>query len=120
MTTAATAVILALGGYRIVRLLGWDDFPPVLRLRRWVTGEYQVTSGNLAARQGISGDQPSRGYAYRRPTVGKLLECAWCIGFWVALAVVLCYHWSPSWTVIVLSPFALSTIYAFTARWLDP
>lgn len=38
------AIVLAFGCYRITRFLGWDDWPPILRVRQWAIGERWVTT----------------------------------------------------------------------------
>jgi len=32
-------IVLVLATYRLVRLAGWDDWPPIYRLRAWIIGE---------------------------------------------------------------------------------
>lgn len=44
------ALVLVFGAYRITRLLGWDDWPPILRVRQWAIGEQWVLSGSVRDR----------------------------------------------------------------------
>jgi hypothetical protein len=59
------AVVLALTVYRLTRLVVRDEFPPVARPREWVIRR-------------LGADHP----------VAYLVECPWCMSFWVAAAVV--------------------------------
>jgi hypothetical protein len=36
-------LIVVFGAYRLTRLAGWDDWPPVVRIRAWVIGERWVS-----------------------------------------------------------------------------
>lgn len=37
------ALVLVLGAYRLTRFLGWDDWPPIYRVRAWAIGERWVS-----------------------------------------------------------------------------
>lgn len=114
------ALVLTLGAFRLTRLAGWDTFPPVARARAWLTGEHVVhsTSANMA--MGVTGELPGYEYRYRRRLLAELLHCAFCAGFWVALAAYLAWRFEPRWTLYLLAPFALSAAVGLIARNLDP
>jgi hypothetical protein len=103
------AAILALAAFRICRLVGWDDFPPVSRARAWLTGETSSWSQT---------DQIQ--YEYRRPLLAHFLGCAFCQGFWTTVAVWGTWEAAPRWTLIVAVPFALSSAVGLVAKNLDP
>lgn len=72
------ALLIALASFRITRLVVYD------KISRWFRDVF---------------DDPS-GYGFRH-TVHDLLSCPWCIGFWSALILVVCYFVYPwAWTVI--------------------
>lgn len=105
------ALIIGLGAFRIVRLIGWDDLPPILRLRKRLTGE-QVRYRPTEERGPV--------YSYRRPTLAHFIACPYCVGWWVALAAYGLWIQWPHGTVYVLAPFALSAFIGLVARNLDP
>lgn len=113
------ALVLALAAFRLTRLIGWDDLPPIVRVRRWATGEtvhYNTTQ------------QPGPIYRWRRPMLAHFLGCAFCQGWWTSLAVygVWLVAGAPghialhSWVLYGLAPFALSSFVGLVAKNLDP
>lgn len=69
-------VVLSLAVFRATRFLGWDEWPPLARLRAWALGEFWV-------------DRPDglADAAYRRPTLAHLVHCPFCLSAWVTLVV---------------------------------
>lgn len=104
-------LILALGAYRLTRLIGWDDLPPIARLRGRIMGEHRYTN-STEAREPI--------VVYRRPVLAHFLHCPFCQGFWVCVAVYCCWLAVPKWTLVGLLVFALNAVVGLTARNLDP
>lgn len=104
-------LVVALGIYSITRLLVEDSiFDPV---RNWVFDRFP--------HQGYTTEKkPKRGvyqiisqgkfFVTEGTKIGKLFECPWCMGFWVAALVCLGLLFSPIWTAIVLTPFALRVL----------
>ena len=76
-------LILVLAAFRITRLVIEDDITEPLRERT----TYKLDPRNK----------------FR-----ELLECPWCVGFWISLAVVLAYWQWPDPTTWVMLPFAIS------------
>lgn len=113
-------VVLALAAFRIVRLIGWDDLPPIVRARWWAVGGKVKRAGSTNSQFDLTGEQPDEVVAYARPLLEHFLRCAYCQGFWVSLVVYLCWLGEPSWTVYGAAPFALSAAVGITARNLDP
>jgi hypothetical protein len=87
------AVVLTLGTFRLLRLLGWDEFPPVLKAREWLL--------------------------HGRPLLGDLWGCPFCLGWWLSLAVYLLWLWQPTGTLYGAAPFALSGAVGLIAKNLD-
>ncbi len=118
--TPWVAFVLALGVYRIARFLGWDDFPPIVRVRDWVTGARVITTGTHAARTGLSADVVTHDIEYRRVWLMQLLSCPYCIGFWISLATYIAWVFEPKWTLYIVAAPALSATVGIMTRWLDP
>ena len=118
--TPWVALVLALAAYRLVRLIGWDDFPPVLRVRSWVTGAELQANGSANAGFAANVDPPIMVWTYRRPLLAHFLQCAFCQGFWVSVAVYLGWRFEPTGTLYALAPFALSGAVGLIAKNLDP
>lgn len=104
-------LVLALGTFRLVRLVGWDDWPYSVRLRAWLTGENEGNRG-----ENLYGDRKS----YTRPTLTKFIHCPWCIGFWVGCIVYVAWLEAPTWTLYVLAVFALNAAVGLVAKNWDP
>lgn len=104
--------IIALGAYRLTRLLGWDDWPPIYKAREWLLGEkwFYPSQTNV---------HPPR-VAYDRPLLAKLFHCPFCLGWWVSLACWGSWLAFPHFTVIALTPWALSGAVGLLAKNLDP
>lgn len=122
------AALLALAAFRITRLTGWDDFPPVAKIRGLVVGERIEQSGTINAKMGVSNEPVEYVYKYRWPLLAHALHCAYCAGFWwccgIYVAWVLSgapgavhYH---SWLFYAATPFALNAVVGTWARMLDP
>lgn len=115
-------VLLALVAYRLTRLLGWDDFPPIEKARNWILG------ANVQVRSRPAGAEDAYLTVYRRQLLAKLVHCAFCLGWWVALAVYLVWALAghpyaepvESWMFYVGMPFALAAAVGLIAKNLDP
>lgn len=105
-------IVIALGVYRLCRLIGWDDFPPVKRIRARLTGE--VTYRNSTE------NRDERIYRYDRPTLEHFITCPFCLGFWLSLIAYACWYVEPKWTVYALAPWALSGAVGLISKNLDP
>lgn len=114
------AVVILLGTYRLVRLIGWDDLPPILRLRERLTGPTSRVTGSQNSRAGLTSEEPVIVWSFRRPLLAHFLGCAFCQGFWVSLAAYGAWLAWPHYTLYALAPFALSGAVGLIARNLDP
>lgn len=104
------AVVLALGVYRLTRLLGWDEFPPVAKLRDRLLDKRitrNVTGSTLPE------------FTFGRPVLAAGVQCPYCLGFWVGLAAYALWLVVPTATLYVLVPFALNAVVGIVARNLD-
>lgn len=107
-------LVLAFGAYRLTRLLGWDDWPPIARSRAWLLGEKWTMA------RGVGGAPDTYVAVYKRPLLQKLVHCPFCIGWWVCLATYLAWLLWPSGTLYGAFPFALSGAVGLLAKNLDP
>ena len=104
------ALVLALAAYRLARLIGWDEFPPVAKLRAWATGQY-TSKGPY-----VDGNH----LLYRRPLLEHFLTCPFCQGFWTSVIVYLAWRFAPVETLYACAPFALSAAVGLISKNLDP
>ena len=118
--SAWVGVVMALGVYRISRLLGWDDFPPVARARAWVTGEYVISRGDMNQQAGLTKIPPEIETRFRRPLLEHFLHCPFCQGFWLSVIAYVAWVFAPTETVYFLAAWALSAAVGLIARNLDP
>lgn len=97
-----TGIVLTLAAFRLARLVGWDDFPPIRRTRDWLVG---------------AGDQLT---GPRRRLLDDFLGCPWCQGFWLSAGVYVAWLLEPTGTLYAAAPFALSAAVGLIAKNLDP
>lgn len=114
------ALVLALAVFRACRIIGWDDFPPLVRARGWIVGAHEVTRASTNARMGITNERVEKEIAYRRPVLAHFLSCAYCTGFWVSGATYAAWRAWPHATLTGAFVLALSGAAGITARILDP
>lgn len=107
-------LVLALATFRLTRLVGWDDLPPVVRARAWALGE------SVTARSRPAGQEDVYVYVYKRPLLAHFVHCPFCIGFWLSAAVYVAWVFEPRGTLYVAAPFALSAVVGLVAKNLDP
>jgi Protein of unknown function (DUF1360) len=113
------ALVLVLAIFRVVRLIGWDTFPPLIRLRDWITGARVVTAGSTNARMRLTNEQVETHYEFRWPTLAEGISCAYCASIWIGSGVYIAWLAWPKWTLYVAAPLAVSTAVGLIARWLD-
>jgi hypothetical protein len=100
------AIILAAASYRLWRLIAEDTI--LNRPRRWLV--------NLDD-DWTEGDAVPDGYRYR---LAEFLTCAWCLGFWIAIAVWGLWQIEQHWTAVLATPFAVSAAVGIARARLDP
>lgn len=114
------SLVLTLAVYRLCRLIGWDEFPPIARLRDWVTGAEEVVAQSINQRLGVTNDPPAQTtWRYKRPLLARFIECPFCLGWWLSLGAYLAWLWEPRYTLYALFPFALSGLVGLTSKNLD-
>lgn len=118
-------LILALAVYRVTRLIVVDSFPPVAWVReKWLNRWPMVgETVKYPSRRLIEKHQDGKielihlgnnVYEVKKgTTLGYLISCVWCSGFWVALAFVLAYWAWPVVTLQVASVFAVAAIGSY-------
>lgn len=102
------AVVLVLASYRITRLLGWDAFPPIAKLR-----------DRLLKKRTGRGDDGRQTVAFGRPTLAQGWECPYCQGFWTGLVVWAAWLVLPTVVLVACIPFALNALVGIISRNLD-
>ena len=105
-------LLMALAVFRLTRLVGWDDFPPVARLRARATGMREHYDST------IDRDHPI--IRHKHPMLEHWLGCPYCVGFWIGLAVYLLWLFFPTEVMYGCMPFALNGAVGIIARMLDP
>lgn len=113
------ALVLVLGVYRIVRLIGWDDLPPIERARDWLVGADLERRGSSNTLAGLTSEEPELVWTFRRPVLNHFIHCAFCQGFWVSVCAYVAWIEEPHWTLTVLAAFALSGAVGIIAKNLD-
>ena len=86
-------VLLSLAAFRVTRLIGWDDLTEPWRAR--------------VRRRG-------------RTRLRTLLECPWCLRWWVGLAWWGAWLIDARWALVAATPWAISAIVGLIAKGLDP
>lgn len=105
-------LLLALAGYRLTRLVGWDVI--TRPARESLVGRYEEGSGK-EARDSERGKK-LRGY---RRKLDEFIHCPFCMGFYVSLALWLCWVWQPHWTLVAMTPFAVNAVVGLVSKNLD-
>lgn len=95
-------VIVALGAFRLTRLVGWDTITAPLRTRL-LGADDSGKPTRAAPRWGAAG----------------FVHCAWCVGFWVSVAAFAAWEFQPDATLIVMTPLALSAVVGVVSKNLD-
>lgn len=113
-----TLVLLALGGFRLVRLIGWDTITEPAR--KWLTGYSDDGAPSLGEVDYDPATGDPVGHSKVRVYVSTLVRCPWCVGFWLSLALYGAWLLSPRWVGIAMIPLALSASFGLIAKNLDP
>lgn len=102
--SAFDLVVLALACYRLFVLVSEDKITAYWRQR--------LLGYNDADEQGVSRRNHWRKGKPGRKKTGEFIHCPWCLGFWLSLAAWLAYQAWPHGAIVVLAPFALSSLVA--------
>lgn len=100
-------ILLALAAARGTRLIGWDSITDPIRSR--ITGHHHG-GHKTGKRAGSKRD---------RPTWMLFLTCPWCLGAHVSAYIYIVWVWQPHWTLVILTPFAISEIVGLMVKNLD-
>lgn len=115
MSDVLLLLVMALAAYRLWRIVGLDDWPPSRRLR----GEIEVRSHQW---QQVAADTEERSDRLRAWFWGELqtfVECPWCLGFWVSVAVVAVVAQIVVVALPVLQVFAVACLVGLIGSNLD-
>lgn len=104
VTTLAFA-LLALGSFRLTRLVGWDTITAPARRRLLHIDD--------------AGKQTRPSVASWRWSAAGFVHCAWCVGFWISAAAYVAFELWPDATLIVMTPLAISAVVGVVAKNLD-
>lgn len=74
MTSPVALTVNALAAYRLTRLWTRDSLPPLPEVRQHVLDKLDEIQDS----KGTTEDHP----------LTRLVDCPWCIGFWISLGVV--------------------------------
>lgn len=101
-----SAILLALASYRIWKLLAEDSIldTPRHRLVR-LPDDWQ------------EGRALPKDYRYK---LAEFINCPWCFGFWISIAVWILWQIDEHWTTVFAVPFAISAALGFSRARLDP
>lgn len=97
------ALLLGLAAWRIFHLLAYDDI--LDRPRRYVT--------RLVPTWEKEGDATGDHY---RERIGNFIECPYCLGLHMSLAVYLFWLWLPEAALVVSTPLALNAAVILMER----
>lgn len=97
------AVILTLGTFRLWRIIAADTLPILVKWRDWFLGGYDEFEGEKY---------------YSRPVLAEWLECPYCSGAWLSVAVYLLWIWTPD-VLYVATPLAISAVVGIVRTRLD-
>lgn len=89
-------VVNALCAYRLTRLWTRDSLPPLPAVRQYVI------------------DRLNEGRESEHPATA-LVDCPWCIGFWIAAADTAIMSAIPRWWPILAVPLAFSAVTGLLA-----
>lgn len=99
-------VLVALGAYRLWRIVARDS----------ITEKARVAATGYA-----DADAPPLEPGTRSPRryLSALIRCAWCSGFYIAVAAYVCWRLWPHATLTGATPLALSAVLGLTRKNLD-
>lgn len=96
--------LLALGTYRLWRILAIDDMPWLVRARNRLVGAREVA--------GV--------WRFDRPALAHMWSCSWCLGWWLSLAVTGLWWAFPTIVVVAAAPFAVASAVGALGHHLNP
>jgi hypothetical protein len=103
-------VLLALGCFRAVRIIGWDSISEPLRKR--MTGYSDDGAPSIS-------DKERARHGKVRVYFSTLVRCPWCIGTYVCLGAYGLWLWVPTVVLAVCVPAALGSVVGLAAKNLD-
>lgn len=120
-----TFVLLVLGVFRIVRILGWDDITTGLRARFLMPdAEYWIVAKWIDEMESSGFDPWTSSVPQRvsRPRfyIAKMAHCPWCSSFWWGIVAYAAWLAAGRVTLYVLTPLAVSSVVGLVAKNGDP
>lgn len=113
-TSPLWLVVNALVAFRLTRLWVSDMLPPLPRVRdaveRWALSRWPAT-GAIGNPEAPAEHQATERIYGGTPPLAYLVNCAWCSGYWVSLAVFLVATLLPAAVWVFLAvPLAFSAV----------
>lgn len=90
-------VVNVLCASRLTRLWTRDSLPPLPRVRQYVI------------------DRLNKGRTSEHPATA-LVDCSWCVGFWIGAGVVAIMSAIPHWWPVLAVPLAFSAVTGWLAN----
>jgi hypothetical protein len=103
-------LLLALGGFRVVRLISADTITE--KFREWLTGWDDEEAPTIS-------DEQRAKHSRLRVYVSTLIRCPWCVGFYLAMGFYGLWLVLPSAVLVACVPLALSALFGLIAKNLD-
>lgn len=104
-------LLLALAGYRVTRLIGWDSITEKLR-NRLLTRRHGVLMTVREKQRAV--------VSPRNNLLTRLIHCPWCLGFWISLGWWAAWMEWPHGTLVAATPWAISGVVGLVSKNLDP
>lgn len=100
-------MILTLGTFRIWRIIAADTLPILVKWRVWLLGAEEIVNTSWEGET-----------VYAHPLLAEWLECPYCSGAWLSVAVYLLWLWTPD-VLYVATPLAISAVVGIVRTSLD-
>ncbi len=105
-------LLLAMAAFRVTRLIGWDEITEPLR-QRVLTKRTGGVMDSVRPRK-------VKFLRERSAWLTKMMQCPWCLGWWVSLVWWGAWIVWPTGTLIAATPWALAALVGLGAKNLDP
>lgn len=118
------ALVVVLAAFRLTHLWITDELPPLpvwrKRLTRRIDQHWRTKVLEARRRDAIDTYDQHDLEEYSQPPLAFLLNCYWCVGFWVSLACALAASFLPLavWG-LPFAVLALSALVGFLSRMTD-
>ena len=109
-------ILLSLASFRLTRLIVFDKITGFIR-RPFFDQKEEI---NRKGETEIYFEPKESGI---KGWIGKLLNCYWCTGVWVAIFLVVFSYWVPFWSELVIAILAVAgfaaIIESLVQKWIE-